>query len=133
MKGIDTNVLVRYLVQDDPKQSRLATEFIETECSIKKPAFVNAIVLCELVWVLETAYGYARSDISRVLEKILQARQLQVEQVDIMWKALNSYREEGADFADNYIGYLNIQKGCDNTVTFDKKAAKLKNFSQLGL
>ncbi len=60
MTGIDTNVLVRYIVQDDPAQSALATTFIEKNCTAKKPGFINLIVLCELTWVLKRAYRAER-------------------------------------------------------------------------
>lgn len=131
MMGLDTNVLVRYIVQDDAKQSRVATNFIETECTIKNPAFINTIVLCELVWVLETVYDYSRHQVAMVIETILKTRQFQVERIELMWKSLYSYLNEGTDFADNYIGYLNAQQGCNTTITFDKKAARLKTFKQL--
>lgn len=58
MTGLDTNVLVRYIVQDDPKQSKLATECIEQRCTSESPGFVNLVVLCELTWVLARGYGY---------------------------------------------------------------------------
>lgn len=131
MKGIDTNILVRYIIQDDQKQSALATHLLEKNCTIDEPAYINKIVLCELVWVLETAYGYARQDIAKVIEKILMIRQFQIDDPEIAWQSLRGYANEGADFADNYIGYINYSKGCSKTFTFDKKAARLHTFSLL--
>jgi predicted nucleic acid-binding protein len=69
MIGIDTNVLVRHLVQDDLRQARAATQVITQRCTRDDPGFINRIVLCELVWVLESAYGYPKVTIVAVLEK----------------------------------------------------------------
>lgn len=124
MKGIDTNVLIRYLVQDDKEQSQLATQFIENEPLI----FINGMVLCELVWVLETAYEYNKKEIIPVIEQILRTRQFHIHESDLLWQAWRGYKHDGADFADHYIGSLNTHHGCECTLTFDKKAAQLKYF-----
>lgn len=92
MKGIDTNVLVRYLVQDDPQQARRASLFMTKECSTEDPGLVNRVVLCELVWVLESAYGYPRSRIVLALESILRTAQLKVEDHQEAWSALREYQ-----------------------------------------
>lgn len=127
MKGIDTNVLVRYIVQDDPVQSAQASQFIESDDS-EESIYINGIVLCELVWVLESAYGYPRKSIAKVIEQILKTRQFRIHEPDILWQSLSGYKNDGADFADHYISHLNHINGCEYTVTFDKKAAKLKYF-----
>jgi len=131
MKGIDTNVLVRYIVQDDPEQSKLAAQFIEQLDCDEIPIFINGIILCELIWVLESAYGYARQDIALVIEKILLTRQFYIYDSDVLWQSLRDYRSAGADFSDNYIGHLNVRQGCEHTVTFDKRAARLSYFKLL--
>src|SRR3990167_3805059 len=131
MRGIDTNVLVRYIVQDDPDQSLKATKFIENESSNETLLAVTGIVLCELVWVLESAYDYARADIAKVIEQILKTKQFFIHEPDILWQSISGYKNDGADFADHYIAHLNHAIGCDFTVTFDKKAAKLKYFKSL--
>jgi len=82
MTGIDTNVLVRYLVQDDAEQARKATHFISNECASDNPGLINRIVLCELVWVLESSYGYPRAQVAFTLEKILRTTQFKVEDHD---------------------------------------------------
>lgn len=125
MKGIDTNVLVRYIVQDDAEQSASATHFLEKECTLTSPAFISGIVLCELVWVLEIAYEYSRQEIVSVLECILKVRQFHLHEPDILWQTLKGYAQGRADFADHYIMRLNHHFGCTTTLTFDKKAAKL--------
>ena len=124
MKGIDTHILVRYIVQDDHEQSQRATHFLEKECSVGSPAFISGIILCELVWVLESAYKYSREEIVSVLESILRVRQFCIHEPDLLWRATQGYAQ-GADFADHYIIQLNHHHGCTTTVTFDKKASKL--------
>ena len=124
MKGLDTNVLIRHLVQDEAAQARLAGRFIASECSREDPGFINRIVLCEIVWVLESAYGYSREDIAGVLERVIRTQQFQIENVQSAWTALRMYRSGGADFADCLLGQTNLEAGCTETVTLDKKAAK---------
>ena len=74
MLGIDTNILVRYITQDDPIQSPLVSQFLKQECTEKNPCYLSNIVLCEMVWVLETAYHYKREQIANVLQIILETR-----------------------------------------------------------
>ncbi|MBM4123022.1 MAG: type II toxin-antitoxin system VapC family toxin [Nitrospira sp.] len=131
MIGLDTNVLVRYLVQDDPGQSRRASQLISRECTREAPGFINRIVLCELVWVLETAYGYSKEAIAGVLEKVLRTSQFQIEDVQAAWTAFRLYRKGRADFADCLLGTVNHHQGCDRTVTFDQQAGKLEGFDLL--
>ena len=131
MKGVDTNVLVRYIVQDEPKQSQQAAHFVEVIGLEENSIFISAIILCELVWVLERAYDYSKIDIANVIEKILRTRQFYIYQPEILWNALHDYRSENCDFADSYIAHLNHSNGCEYTVTFDKKAARLKYFKPL--
>ncbi len=132
MIGIDTNVLVRYLVQDDLLQSQLASNFIELQCSEETPAFISGIVLCELVWVLESAYDYPKKIIADVLEKILKTRQFHLQHPEILWQALREYKNKSVDFADSYIAHLSLANECSHTVTFDKKAARSNYFKFLG-
>jgi predicted nucleic-acid-binding protein len=127
MIGIDTNVLVRYLVQDDPEQASKATRFITNECSPEDPGFINLIVMCELVWMLETAYGYARESVALALDKILHTAQFKIEEPQEVWSSFRSYGE-GADFADSLIAAVNRRFGCQRTVTFDRKAASRPGF-----
>jgi predicted nucleic-acid-binding protein len=129
VKGIDTNVLIRYLVQDDPEQARRATRFI-AQCSADDPCLVNRIVLCELVWVLESAYGYRREALARLLESILRTAELKVEDHDDAWAALREY-QGGADFADALIAAGNLRLGCDQTATFDRQAGRRAGFITL--
>jgi predicted nucleic-acid-binding protein len=127
VKGIDTNILIRYLVRDDPAQFRAAVRFIENDCTEEEPGFVNHIVLVELVWVLERGYKYSRSAIITVLGMLLRTRQLSIEQSDDAASALYEY-QNGADFADSLIAAANSRGGCEYTATLDRNASRRKGF-----
>ena len=119
MIGLDTNILVRYLTQDDPGQSRKATREIEKARASGQTFFIADIVLCELVWVMETAYGYERREIIPVLENILRTRQFHFANKDLLWISLADYRSKKGDFADHLIGRAGHKAGCRETLTFD--------------
>ena len=131
MIGLDTNVLVRYIVQDDPEQSKIATDFIEKRISSANPGFINHIVLCEIVWVLKKAYGYHKNIIISVLEKILQTKEFIFENAEVAWIALKEYEKDEADFSDYLIAVLNRFADCDYSITFDHTASKFKYFQLL--
>lgn len=133
MIGIDTNVLVRYIVQDEPKQARAATAFLETACTAEEPGRICLVVLCELSWVLARAYRYERDAIGHILEKLLTAAELEVEQSAIAWRALRAYRTGPAEFADYVIVYLNDSAEVEYTITLDRKAARHALFRELSL
>ncbi len=131
MIGLDTNVVIRYLVQDDKKQSAAATRFIEKSLTTDVPGYINHITLCEIVWVLQRCYDVTKQQLRDVIEGLLTTKQLIVENVEVAWKALRAYDANGADFCDALIGQANIYSGCERTVTFDKKAASLPGFDLL--
>lgn len=122
MIGLDTNVLVRYFVRDDARQTAVATALIES-LSHTRPAFVSQVALVELVWVLERSYTVARDRIAMVVERTLAAGELTVENSAAAHIALIAFRA-GADFADALIAAVDAQAGCVDTVTFDKNAAQ---------
>ena len=128
MIGLDTNVLVRYLVEDDPDQAARAREVIEGRCTAEAPGFVNRIVLCELVWVLESCYATPAAAIADTIEKLLRTAELEIDAPEAAWFALAAYRRGATDFADALIGRLNTAAGCDGIATFDRGAARLTDF-----
>jgi len=130
--GLDTNVVIRYLVQDDKKQSAAATRFIEKSLTTDSPGYISQIILCEIVWVLQRCYGVTKQQLRDIIEGLLTTKQLIVENVEVAWKALRAYDANSADFCDALIGQANVQSGCEHTVTFDKKAASLPGFDLLG-
>ena len=128
MLGIDTNILVRYVTQDDPEQAKRAATILERQCTAESPGFVNAVVLAEFVWVLERNYRYTRAQIAPVIEDLLTSADLEVEHAAEAWDALRSYRVEKAGFADLLIGRINAHHGCRTTATFDRKAGRSGDF-----
>lgn len=131
MKGLDTNLLVRFLVGDDPEQTAEAVSFIRRHCTADTPCFVNRIVLCELEWVLESAYRYPRSMVAEVIDRVLRTGELLVEDADEAWAALRAFRRHGADFSDCLLGQTNLGRGCEATATFDRRAGRLDGFEVL--
>jgi predicted nucleic-acid-binding protein len=129
--GLDTNVIVRYVTQDDPRQSAVATRLFEKTLSAENPGFVSAITLCEICWVLAECYGADRERIRAVLEGLLGSKQVVVEAAEIAWKALRAWQGSAADFSDALIGEIAAAHGAEEVVTFDKAAAKLPRFRLL--
>lgn len=127
MIGLDTNLLVRHLTEDDPEQARLASALIAKSCSLDEPGYINRIVICEVVWVLERAYRYDRVAIASCIETMLRTADLRVENEKAVWTALFRY-QEGYDFADALIGETNAMAGVAETRTFDRRAARLGTF-----
>ncbi len=131
MIGLDTNLLIRYIVRDDLSQTRIADRCIDTHSKDGVSLFLNNIVLCELVWVLEVTYKYDKIQIVSILEKILETRQFTFEDKDAIWLAISGYKKSKSGFADALIGIINKISGCKKTATFDKNAAKLSEFELL--
>lgn len=130
MIGIDTNVIVRYIVQDDPEQARAATKLIEQSCSIDNPGYINHIVLCEIVWVLRRNYKLDKQSIYQVIEQIMRTDRLIIEDIQLVWKALETFKETKADFADCLLSQRNLQAGC-RTATLDDAASVTKGYKHL--
>jgi predicted nucleic-acid-binding protein len=131
LKGLDTNVLIRYLVQDDPRQATQASKFVEANCTDETPCFVGHIVLCELAWVLDSNYKQSRQQIGSIIEQLLLVGQLEVMDPEVVWRALNDFKHSTADFPDHLLAKANESRGCNLTVTFDKRAAKQPSFEIL--
>ncbi|MGP1397752.1 MAG: PIN domain-containing protein [Inquilinaceae bacterium] len=131
MIGLDTNVIVRFLTVDQPDQAATARRWIEKECTPTRPGFINRIVLCEIVWVLDRAYGYDRSQIAVVLDRLMRTEELRVEDSSAARSALRHYESGRCDFAVAYLCRTNLEAGCDKTLTFDRGAAALDGFELL--
>ena len=123
MIGLDTNVLVRYLTQDDPKQSSRATQVIES-MSAQVPGYVTIVVLVELVWVLQGCYNAPRAQIVEVLEQLLRTKEIVLDRAEAVWKAVRVFRQGADDFADCLIERTAAEAGCTHTLTFDRGAVK---------
>jgi len=123
MIGLDTNVLVRYIMQDDPKQSAKASKLVES-LSLQEPGFIAIVSVVELVWVLSSSYGLGREQIAQALEILLRSRQIVVDQAEHVVRALRAFMAGNADFADCLIERMAAAAGCARTMTFDTAAAK---------
>jgi predicted nucleic-acid-binding protein len=123
MTGLDTNVVVRYLTQDDPKQSPIATDLMEKVLSSEEPGYISLVVLAELVWVLTSVYDLDRVGVADLVGKLLTTEQLQVQSAEIVWRAKRRYEASKADFSDALIVECSLVAGCLRAVTFDRTAA----------
>jgi predicted nucleic-acid-binding protein len=123
MIGLDTNVLVRYIMQDDAKQSSLATRIVES-LTAESLGFVPLVAVVELAWVLSSAYELNRSQLIEAFGALLRTRELVVERAETVWKGLRLLQRTGGDFADCLIACSAEAAGCAKTMTFDRGAAK---------
>jgi predicted nucleic-acid-binding protein len=128
MIGLDTNILVRYLTQDDPVQSRTATEILERGLTEDNPGFVSIVAMVETAWVLERAYGFSGTEIAAAVERMLQADALVVESEFEVFTAMIAAKEGHGSFADAVIGALGAKAKCSCTLTFDEKVLRLAGF-----
>ncbi len=131
MIGLDTNILVRYLVQDDPAQSARATHLIEKRLSLSHPGFISNVVIVETVWVLDRAYHFSRQQIAAVIKRVLQADVFVVQYEQEVFTAMVHLRDGRGSFADALIGELNLVAGSSYTYTFDRRTTHLPSFRLL--
>jgi predicted nucleic-acid-binding protein len=131
MIGLDTSVLVRYIVEDDPRWTKPVTEFINGRLSEESPGYVNVIVLVELAWTLRTAYDFTRDKIAAVIEELLQSSSFMVAEENCVHRALLKSNGTGAGFADCLIAELNAAAGVPATYAIDKRAVRGDIFTQV--
>lgn len=131
MIGLDTNVLVRYFVKDDPEQTRKAVSLIHALTSTE-PGWVGLAVLMELIWVITRRYRMSRDIVSRTLATLLASRDIVIEQADTVRGALRLYRSGNSGFADCLIAASAKAAGCSRTVTFDRIAARDAGMELIG-
>lgn len=123
MIGIDTNVIVRFLAQDDDVQSPIATRFM-SRLSKERPGFVSSVVLAEVTWVLSRAYKAPRDEVAAAVEGLLRSAELVTENADAAYRALARYQaSKSVQFADVLIAQIAMLAGADEVVTFDRRAA----------
>jgi predicted nucleic-acid-binding protein len=126
--GLDTNVVVRYLTQDDPQQSKRATQIFEHQLTVAEPGFLSVVTMVETAWVLARAYGFIGQEIAAAVEILLQTDVLVIENEQEVFTAMIALKERRGDFADAMIAGLGAKAGCEHTVTFDHKALRLSGF-----
>jgi predicted nucleic-acid-binding protein len=126
--AIDTNILVRYLVQDDTAQGAIATNLLENELTPDQPGFISLVTVLELDWVLRTQYGFSPRIVSDTIRVLMSSPQLAFESRGAVETALLF---QHGDFADNILHEIGRANGCTKTVTFDKKFARLQGVELL--
>jgi len=131
MIGLDTNLLIRYLTKDDTSQFTKVKRLIEEAVERDERLLINCAVLCEVTWVLDTAYEYSRADIADALERILETAQFDIERAHEARQALGDFRSTKAGFADALIGRVNRALGAKQTFTFDRDLKALDTFAVL--
>jgi predicted nucleic-acid-binding protein len=131
MMVLDTNVLIRYLTQDDPVQSAKATEIIERRLTGKNPGFVSVVAMVETVRVLDRAYSLTAKEISSVVERMLQIEVLTIENEQQVFSAMIALKQGRGSFSDALIAELGVRAGCARTLTFDQKALRLPGFESV--
>lgn len=129
MIGLDTNVLVRFLTQDDPEQSACANSLF-ADLSEDRQGWVSLVTLAELHWLLTRTYQVARPEVIDILQGLLETQEVLVEQPDVVRRALGR-AVSGADFSDALIAEGGFAAGCEHTVTFDRRAAAKAGMSLL--
>ena len=125
MIGLDTNVVVRYLIQDDLQQSRRATQIFNHQLTTTQPGFLSVVTMVEVVWVLDRAYGLATQEIAAALERMLQTDVLMIENEQEVFTAMVALKQGRGSFADALIAELGARVGCTRTLTFDHKVVRL--------
>jgi len=128
--GIDSNVLLRYIVCDDERQAEIATQFMNS-LSENRKGFISIVVLIETIWVLSRAYGHKRQEICNFIDLLLSSSVLQVQFADVWERVLHDEGFQDKDLGDAVIAVLGLQADCIETVTFDKKASKIEGMRLL--
>ncbi len=123
MLGLDTNVVIRYLVQDETDQAATAAEVIDT-LTATTPGFISLVTTVEIFWVLRRAYQVDAAGCADLIDRLLNVRELRIDHADVVRSAVDHSRT-GADFADAVVAELGRLAGCQHTVTLDRRAARL--------
>jgi predicted nucleic-acid-binding protein len=131
MIGLETNVILRYLLQDDPKQTRLANHIFDRQLIDQNLGFISPVTVLEIVWVLRILFNQNPSQIASHLENILTADSLEVQNEQQVFEAVFALKRDTGEFEDALIGTLNAWAGCSHTLTFDRKAARLARFREI--
>ncbi|HUZ96284.1 MAG TPA: type II toxin-antitoxin system VapC family toxin [Edaphobacter sp.] len=131
MIGLDTNVILRYLLQDDPKQTRQVNQIVDRQLSEQNPGVINLVTVLEVVWVLRSLLKQTPSQIASHVENLLAADFLEVQNEQQVFEAVFALKRGTGEFEDALIGALNAWTGCFHTLTFDRKAARLPHFQAI--
>ncbi|MBV8115749.1 MAG: type II toxin-antitoxin system VapC family toxin [Silvibacterium sp.] len=128
MIGLDTNVVLRYLLQDDPKQSQQANQIVDRQLSEQGPGFISLVTILEIVWVLRSLFKQSSAEIATHIEHLLAADSLEVQNEQQVFEAAFALKHRTGEFEDALIEALNAWAGCSRTLTFDRKTTRLPHF-----
>ncbi len=128
MIGLDTNIILRYLLQDDPRQTGQANQIIDRQLNEQNRGFISVVTVLELVWVLRSLLKRDRFQIASYIEHLLAADSLEVQNEQQVFEAAFALKRGIGEFEDALIGALNTWAGCSRTLTFDRRAARLPHF-----
>lgn len=128
MIGLDTNIVLRYLLHDDPEQTRQADQILDRQLSEQNPGFISLVTVLEIVWVLRSLLKQTPFQIATHIEHLLAADSLEVQNEQQVFEAAFALKRDTGEFEDALIGALNAWAGCSSTLTFDRKAARLPHF-----
>lgn len=131
MIGLDTNVILRFLLQDDPTQTPQVNQILESQLSESKPGFINVATVLEVVWVLRSLLKQTPAQIATLIENLLTSDSLEVHNEQQVFEAAFALKRGTGEFEDALIGALNSWSGCSHTLTFDRGAAKLPYFKEI--
>ena len=131
MIGADTNLLVRFLVKDDPPQVEKVRALFENTHLEREPVFISEIAMCELMWVLEKGYNFDRTAIAVAIESLLADSTFAWQSRALVEQALADFKTLRGEFADHLIGAVAREHNCRTTFTFDKDLARSENFTVL--
>jgi predicted nucleic-acid-binding protein len=129
--GLDTNILVRFLTQDDEKQAAVVDDVVRQAIEEGEVLYIDDVVMCELVWVLRISYRFDKATIAGTLEQMLGTGLFTFADRELLLHALTAYRDGSGDFSDQVIGYRNSKAGCETTMTFDQALRESEAFSIL--
>jgi len=128
MVGLDTNIVLRYIMQDDERQSAIASRIFEKDISTAKKGFISSVVLCEAVWVLVRSYKLKRANVATAIRTLLQTGSLEIEHRECVEKAYDDFTSRPVGFTDSLLSRISRSYGAETTLTFDRDASQLEYF-----
>jgi predicted nucleic-acid-binding protein len=131
LKGLDSSLLLRYILEDDPIWSAPATRFIDSNCTRESPGYINSIVLAEVVWSLRRQAGYDNTTVASLVDELLQSDIFLIENEDAVESALAEFKKGKAGFVDCLIAAVNRRAEAHPTFAIDKAAIKSNVFAAI--
>lgn len=131
MIALDTNILIRLLVRDDPEQTARAERLLQEAADAGEQCFISDPVLCEVEWVLESSYRARRGDVLAAMQELLAGALFVFEDRDTLHQVIARYQESKADFSDCLIGAKALARGARTTYTFERVLSQEQGFTRL--